>query len=454
MWSLYGGAISEWMSMGVIGRLVMPILTTGFAIRPEVVSWAMTLPRMLDAVLDPFVGHLSDRTQSRWGRRRPFAFIGALLCAAMAMAIWWISPKWSEAVQFGYLLTVGTVFWVGFALFSISIYAMNYELVDGCSYQHRVRFFAIRSLFCQVAVLAAGGWAYWLVLRPMFGGEIAGIRWVSIILASLILLGGWAPALLFKERFAARAKEATSHSLWQGMREAWRIQPMRQLIIIRLLLGFGFAIFNGLYLYVNIYHACGGDKMLATKIAGLTEIANVALNVLQVPLVAPLARRMGRRSLLLVGIGAHLGLAATGFLFFTPDMPYLQIASTLFWAPAGFVFGTVCASAIPDICDLDELQNGTRREGLFGAAIVFLNKMEVALCTLIPGYVLVFSGFVGDAVKQSEHTLFWLRVCSYTPYVLVGIIAILIALRYPLTEQVMAKVRADLAQRRNGGTAT
>ena len=49
-------------------------------------------------------------------------------------------------------------------------------------------------------------------------------------------------------------------------------------------------------------------------------------------------------------------------------MPYLQLASTLCWAPAGFVFSLVCSAAIPDICDVDELENGTRREGLFGAS--------------------------------------------------------------------------------------
>lgn len=444
VWSLYAGAVSEWTQMGVIGRLVLPVLTTGFSIRPEIVSWAMTIPRLLDAVMDPIIGHLSDHTRSRWGRRKPYVFAGSILSAISLILLWWVSPAWVDSMKFIYLLAVGTAFWMSFAVFSISLYGMNYELTD--DYQFRVKFTAIRSIFCSMPGIVVG-WAYWLALRPFFGSEITGIRCVSVALALLVLFTGLAPALLYKERFLPPAKK-NAPGFWESLKQGWRIRPFRMIIILRLLIAFGWAIYSGLMFYINAFFACGGDKAMATKIAGITEGVNVILQILLVPLTPLISRHFDKRTLLYLGVGCHIMLAALGVVFFNPNYPYLQIAASLFWAPAGLLFGTFCGAALPDICDLDELENGTRREGLFGATLAFTNKVEVALCTLLVGYILVWTGFHTEAAVQTNATLQGLRLFAFAPYGIVSIIALVLALRYPITEKVMNDVRAKLEARR------
>jgi GPH family glycoside/pentoside/hexuronide:cation symporter len=441
-YSLYVGGLAEWTIQGIVVRLLLPILTTGFGIRPELVGWATTLPRLLDAVVDPLVGHLSDRTQSRWGRRRPYVFVGTVGCAAMLTAIWWISPRWTETAQFAYLLTTSVLFWGFFAVFSIPYAAMIYELIEA-NYQYRVRFVAIRSLVIQLPGVAMG-WVYWLALRPGFGGEIPGIRWISAALSIAILVCGLVPALFFRERFAG---SANSPGLFRALGQAVRNRPFVQLLVLRLLVAI-YAIYQGLVFYINLYYVCAGDKALATKIWGLTEMAGFGLGFVVAPLAAPLSRRFDKRVLLFASLGCHLALGSLSPLLYDPRLPYLQVAAAVLLTPAGILFGTFCGASIPDICDLDELEHGVRREGLFGSSLVFIQKIEAAFFTLAVGYVLAFSGFAASLARQSAATLALLRLYAYAPYFAACFIALLLALRYPVTARLMAETRVLLQQRR------
>src|SRR5580698_8203643 len=70
------------------------IFTVGFGLGPVIVSWCMMLPRVVDGIMDPIIGHLSDETHTRWGRRKPYLVLGAVVGALFLMAIWWADPAW------------------------------------------------------------------------------------------------------------------------------------------------------------------------------------------------------------------------------------------------------------------------------------------------------------------------------------------------------------------------
>lgn len=103
---------------------------------------------------------------------------------------------------------------------------------------------------------------------------------------------------------------------------------------------------------------------------------------------------------------------------------------------------------IPDICDLDELESGVRREGLFSAVISFLTKIEVSLCTLLGGYLLILSGFDGKLVQQPQTVLDKLRFFGFTPLIVFTAISLVVAFFLPMSSSLMNEVRAKLDARK------
>jgi hypothetical protein len=192
------GAMADYMLFVSFNALLLPIYTTGFGLSPVLVGWALMLPRVFDALVDPVIGHVSDNLRTRWGRRRPFLLGAALLGAVLVMTLWWPSRDWPPALQFAHLLANSILLFVCYGAFSMTHQALGYELSD--DYHVRTRVMAVRAFYFSLAALA-GGWLYWLALRPVFGDEITGIRWVSAGMALVVAGAGLVPVLACRERF-------------------------------------------------------------------------------------------------------------------------------------------------------------------------------------------------------------------------------------------------------------
>jgi len=129
------------------------IFTVGFGLSPVIISWCMMLPRVVDGIVDPIMGHLSDNTHTRWGRRKPYLVIGSVLGAFFVSALWWANPAWTQTAQFAYLLVLGTLFYVAYGIYTMAWTAMGYELTD--DYNERSRVAAIGGVFLAVVTFSA-----------------------------------------------------------------------------------------------------------------------------------------------------------------------------------------------------------------------------------------------------------------------------------------------------------
>jgi len=137
---------------------------------------------------------------------------------------------------------------------------------------------------------------------------------------------------------------------------------------------------------------------------------------------------------------------------FTPANPWLQLVSTGLIAPGLSAIWTLLASMTADVTDIDELEHGTRREGSFGAFYCWTMKLGFAVCFLVSGFILQWTGFdakLGGA--QPEGTLFAIRLL-YTLVPMLGILtAMAVIARFPINQQQAAEIRKQLEVRR--GTA-
>jgi GPH family glycoside/pentoside/hexuronide:cation symporter len=423
---------------------LMQIYTTptGFALSPVLVSWVIVLVRAVDSFADPLFANWSDNFHSRWGRRKPFLLAGGICGAFFVMAVWWTNPGWSEPIKFAYLLFTAVMLCGAWGLYALAHGAMGYELTD--DYHGRSRLMAIKGLFTGITAIALQ-WVHWLTMRPFFGGKVSGIRWVSIGLAAMVLLSTFAVLRFTSERFATINRNRIK--LLPAIRITLRNRPFLLLLLMMLTQRLGTALFYGLLFYVNVYYVCQGNESLASKIAGITGTTSALLGLTVLPFIQRISRRIGKRHGVMLGAGA---LAASALLVpfcLTPQMPYLQIVLWAVLGPLTTVGQTLTEAIFPDICDIDELENGLRREGMFVAVSSFLVKFEAAFCILLVGYLIKFAGFQPGQLMQSPETVLHLRWIAFTPYITCSLLALLFAWRFPITESMMAEVRRKLDAR-------
>lgn len=419
------------------------IFTVGFGLSPVIVSWCMMLPRVVDGVMDPIIGHLSDETHTRWGRRKPYLVAGSVLGALFLMSVWWANPAWSHQAQFSYLLVTGTLFYIAYGAYTMAWTAVGYELTD--DYNERSKVAAIGGLFLAVVTLGSQ-WVYWLALQPVFQSEIIGMRWISAFVAVLIVACALIATLSCKERFT---RVNSKHvAMLPSLKTTLKSRPFVILILFKICQTLGERAAFGLLLYIAIYHVCGGDKGKATQITAIGGTLGSVLGFAVLPAMKPITQWIGKRNAQITSAAITFGAALVLPFVLNPAHPYWLIFPSLVAIPLSTLNNTLTNAIVPDICDVDELENGQRREGLFTSVTGFVSKLEISLCFLVVGYVLSWSGLNTKLTTQPAEVvqrLFWLCVLPNIAFTLMGLI---LTVKFPVTPEAMAEVRRQLDERR------
>lgn len=424
------------------------VFITSYEMNPTWVATAMMLPRLVDLVVDPLLGRLSDITHTRWGRRRPFIFASTIIGAFLVVGIWWIPLDWIHDWKgFAYLLAFSIALYANIGVFEMSHCALGYELSD--DYHQRSRVAAARGFYFSIGGLG-GGFVYWIAQRSFFGsghmGEINGFRWLSIGMALIILVVGLTSVFVSRERFQDINRKHVS--ILPAIKATLQNRAFVVLLIMRFVNILGTSLFGSLVAYIGIYSVCNGDKELYNKvIAGWNGIAGFILGFAMVPLAAPVTRWLGKRRGIMISLGIGCLSAVFTPYIMQPGHVYLWFAYGLLFAFPGMVGGMLLGSVMPDICDLDELEHGERREGLFAAVASFMTKLESSLCTGIGGALLVWSGFDAHQLQQPQAVLDKMRLYAFTPMIIGAFLTFVVFCFFPLTKKKMDEVRAKLDAR-------
>jgi glycoside/pentoside/hexuronide:cation symporter, GPH family len=170
------------------------------------------------------------------------------------------------------------------------------------------------------------------------------------------------------------------------------------------------------------------------------------------PMAAPLTKKIGKRWGLVGCYGMGLISAAITPFINRPGYIYIIFAIGLVFNFVGQVRGMFLNSLMPDICDVDELESGERREGLYSAVLQFINKIESSLVGLLAMYVLAWTGFDSKMASQNvmpgDDVLIRMLWYGFIPMLIFAVVAFIITFYLPLTPEAMAKVRAELEGRR------
>ncbi len=448
--------------------LISIIFTTTYKLDPKYVGIAMFFPRIVDGLIDPLVGHLSDVTHTRWGRRRPFLFVTAVIGAVLSFAIWLPSSQWPQWVTFVWLTIGATALFSTWGTYTMAHSALGYELSD--DYNDRSRVFAIKGVYFSLMSIGGGYfWALALQLKdglriplgplgsisiPSMGSEINGVRVLSLVVSVIILASASFTVFFCRERFSNANRKHVN--LLAACKDTLKCKPFVTMLYLQAIRTLGTSLYGTFAVYIGIYYVCYGDKKwFALASTGLGGVAGFVISTAMWPLAKPLTRWLGKRWGIILTFGIMF-LNAILLPFITkPGHIYLLVFTGFAFIFPMSVQNLFLTSLMPDICDIDELQSGERKEGLFSAVKSFVDKMEISVCSLLGMFLLSWVGFDAHNDQQPHAVLVKMLWVAFTPKIIFSAIAFVLAFNLPVTEEMMDKVRGELEiQRRQGKSAT
>jgi GPH family glycoside/pentoside/hexuronide:cation symporter len=374
----------------------------------------LIIPRLWDAVSDPLIGHLSDNTRTRWGRRRPFLLIGGILVAVFFVAMWWI-PKgdmvrlWfpSEAgfqwFQLSYILFTLLLFYTACTIFEIPHGALGMEMTT--DYHERTRLFSAKSFVGNLFAMSTP-WLFALASMEIFkgpgGNEADGMRYVSLMIAGVLIpLSFWWTYKLREPGFVRVAKQKKT-PFWSDMKHTFTNRNFIMLTLTIFTLAMGFNFVNLLGSYIPIFYVFGGDKVAGAYLLGINGTVWAITGLLAVFPLNWISPKLGKRSTLVVAILLMCTAQLSKIVCYNPSYPYLIVIPTILLSIGMLFFFTLGSSMVGDICDEDDLNTGTRTEGSFYSVFWWFIKMGTALASFVAGALIVLTMFDQTQVMKVD----------------------------------------------------
>jgi GPH family glycoside/pentoside/hexuronide:cation symporter len=367
---------------------------------PRVISVVLIISMFVDAVVDPSIGRLSDRTRSRWGRRLPW-----LYHAALPMAISW-TLLWltREPTSLSAILLLFNVIAVRLFVSACEIPALSLMAELTQDYDERTGLARYRFLFGWLAGLVATSLAYgYFLVDP--SGESQGLLYEAgywhfgLFGAGLILVTTLGSALIQHKRVANLTPtiiDHHDHSLWQDIRLAFQNPSFRALAIGTAFIVAGYATSISAINYMLLYVWQVTDTQIAYYPAGLAVVVMAAFL-----LVSPLHRRFGKRDTAVVGsvVAGLLTLAtysARNFGWWPEFGTNFSASLLLLCFTTALLAQVLCnisaSSMVAEIVEDHESSHGQRREGLFYSAYLMIQKFGQAFGIFMVGQMIAFAG--------------------------------------------------------------
>ncbi|MEN8008085.1 MAG: MFS transporter [Candidatus Krumholzibacteriota bacterium] len=434
---------------------MMIILNLALGMNPALVGLLGAIPRLTDAFTDPVMGFVSDNTRSRWGRRRPYLFWGAITVGIIFAVLWQLPRGQSEDFYYYWFLIGSILFFAAYTVFATPWVALGYELTP--DYHERTRLMGTQSMIGNIVYLISPFFLKFTTL-DRFEDQLSGAAWLAILVGIVAIGLGIIPAIFLRERMKniAKAESTTGKSFAEGMKDfirgfgvTLRNGPFLKLCLATFMVFNGFMLIASFQPYVLIYYVKGGDQAAGATWIGWAGAAGTACTILAVALVTRMASRIGKRHAFFVAIGLSIVGYGVRFFCYNPAHPWMVMLP----APLlGFGFGglwTLGPSMVADVVDSDELKTHERREGMFGSIFWWTVKLGISAALAGGGLLLNATGFdVELGGDQSARTLFLLRLFDAIVPVTTSAIAIWAIYKFPITEEKARAVREELERRR------
>lgn len=482
--------VSEKLGVGTGGLTVslgnQSVRTTGMGVLNMILGinafWVgvvLAVPLLWDAITDPIMGNISDKFRSRYGRRRPFIFAGAILMGLTFASIWMIPLGWSDAGKLTWFIVTSLMFYTSYTIFSVPFISMTYEMTpdydERTSVQGYVTFWnrlgemSYMGLIPLSLIFAAWKFGYESTTDLMTAQKMEGIRIAAATYGGIgMSLFGLLSAFFGKERcyeLNLREQKQQGPGFWKTAREVIGNKACALLCLLSVCTIVAGVFASNMDWYLLIYYLSDGDIALGTQWKLVVTVGYATVGILGIPLIVWLTGKLSKIQglrfiycMMIINaiirwivyrpgrfdvglqwgsfseISTSLGAIAQSLIWLDP------LTGGLFWIGVGVLM----QSMIADVCDDDELKNGHRREGMFGAVFGWATKASFAVSFVLIGVFLNLIGFDPGVSTQTEDTYLSMRISMCLGAAAPAALCFALLALYPLTKEKSAENRARL----------
>ncbi|MBV7269393.1 MFS transporter [Winogradskyella luteola] len=444
---------------GILGVFVVILKSAdGFGMDTVLAGLIVGIPRLFDAITDPVMGYVSDNTSSRFGRRRPYIFIGAILSGAIFAILWQVHDTNPEMYNFWYLLIFSILLIFGNTIFSTPLIALGYEMTS--DYKERTRLMSFANIIGQVAWMLV---PFLYVLIPdgdLFASQPEGVRIVALIAGFVIIILGILPAIFCRgidsskmegrEEITPKALLKSMGKIFTGIKLVLKNKPFVKLCLATFLVFNGFQIVAEFGVFIINFYMFDGDWGASKWWVALFPAVTAAYTAfIAIPIINWMANKMGKRKAFIYATLISMFGYALKWWGFDPDNYYMIFLPIPLMAFGMGCLFTLMMSMTADVCDLDELENGMpRKEGTFGAIYWWMIKVGQGLALVFSGIILKLLGYDPTATTQTAEALTGMRITDIALPVLTAGLAIWVMWKYSLTEERAREIKDELVERR------
>ncbi|MGD2148638.1 MAG: glycoside-pentoside-hexuronide (GPH):cation symporter [Anaerolineae bacterium] len=413
-------------------------LTDVAQLKPALAGLTVLIGGIWDAINDPMVGLWSDRTRSRWGRRRPFLLFGAVPYGVTFALMWWVPPIEGQLVLALYFALIYILFDTAVTIVSCPYYALTPELT--LDHDERTSLTSYRMFISIVAgLITAVGFSLVLDAIP----DERSAFWVMGLLCSglfvatiLVTFFGTRERSGFQVQPAARPLES--------LRCVLSNRDWRYTVGMRITAWIPVDIASAVFAYYLIYWI--GMRTMEASLVQAVLLASAAASM---PLIVWMTKRWEKKTAFIIAIGSW-AVVMLALLLVPEGARHLVYPIAILVGP-----GIAAAHALPtamsaDTLDVDELHSGKRQEGVYAGFEVFIRKLSTKLVLAGIGPILAWAGYVEGAQRQTPQTLTAIRLLIALAPAIILVAAVTVAWRYPLTRERHRQIQAQLAGRRAG----
>ena len=405
-----------------------------------VLGYILFSVRIFDAITDPAIGYISDRTTTRFGRRRPYIGVGSIL-VAVAMFFLFNPPAASallKTVWFSIAIYLLFLFWTAVV---VPFESLGPEITF--DYHDRTALFGLRDGFLIAGTLAAASSpaaVQWLFnLTPDAAGERAKFFWIAVIYAPLLVGTCWWCVFAIKEKQISVVPQTSG--LWRNLRQVGRNRPFVILLVAYTVSAIG----NNLPATLILFYV---EYVLQSELADAFLMLYFVTGIIFLPAWILVSRRTGKKAAWIASMAINTG-AFFGVFFLGPGDATIY-GILVFLSGIGLGATLAIPSAIQaDVIDYDELLTCKRREGQYIGLWSISKKFAAAIGIGIGLSMLGMAGYTPNAQQPAEVQM-TLRVLYALVPSLCNIVAIIIAFGYPISGRIHGEIRKAIIDRQAG----
>lgn len=451
---------------GIFG-FAMLFYTKALGLDPQWAGLAMSISVFWEAVSEPVMGHLSDNTRGRWGRRHPYMLAGGLLMAACSYLIWSVPEalRTSQLAIFWYLVTMNLILRTGLTMFFIPYMALGFEMCG--DYQGRSRLQGLRWIFNMAANFLGPAMAWTFFFQDKDGiqattvasnylhmGSVFAAATVVFVLMAVVTTFRWHEDTRGMPRCAGRGSIAR---FVLDMKQILLDPYPRAVFIYIFVACVGMVLVSSLQMFVydDFMRFPAGQKSIAHGGTMIGFALGAALSV-------ALSRRLDKKGAVLVGgTISVVANAMLALLFLTgwvpPDAVWavggldVPIALVLFVAfHAAYWLGNgvllpISSAMMADVSEIHLLQAGENKDGGYSAVYSLAMRMAISFSLIASGYCLSAVGYQvpqgGQAVVQDPEAIWRVGLLTFVVGGVIAAAALAAIAFYPVNRKLIETLR-------------